>query len=92
MGVDFKVVQANAEKGKYGGEIVEDAKGFVVKTEKLVKTIEKLLFGEATNKAAVPNLIVSVEAMHRDYEEFIQVATRFAFFIGEKKKVWAMKL
>ena len=51
-----------------------------------MKTIGKLLFGEVTNKAAVPNLIVLIEAMQSDYEEFVSVATKFSFYSGKKRK------
>ena len=86
-GVDFKLIHAAAEKGKYGGEIAAEAKQLTSKNEKLVKTLEKLLFGEMQNAAAVPNLIVLIESHQAGYEEFVGVATKFGFFSGKEKKM-----
>ena len=57
------------------------------KNEKLVKTLEKLLFGEEQNVAAVPNLIVLLESHQSDYEEFVSIASKFGFFTGERRKM-----
>ena len=87
LGVDFKLIHAAADKGKYGGEIAAEAKALTSKNDKLVTTLERLLFGEMQNAAAVPNLIVLIESHEADYEEFVGVATKFGFFGGKKRKL-----
>lgn len=46
IGVDLKLIQMGAEKGKYGGVIASEAKQLLAKIDKIVKALEKILFGE----------------------------------------------
>ena len=86
IGTDFKMIQSNAEKGKYGREVADEAKMYAGKADKLIKALEKMLFGETTNTAGIPNLIVLIEALQSDYMDFVDTAIRFNFFTGKKRK------